>query len=122
MERAGWRSASSVPAVNIEETPQAFTVTLAAPGVQRDDFAIEIDNGILTVSSKKEQKHEEHDKEGKYTRREFRYHAFSRSFTLPKEEVDADKITASYKDGILSIYLPKKEPGKEQPVKQITIK
>ncbi len=121
MERAGWRGASSMPAVNIEENPQAFEVTLAAPGLQRDDFVIELHNGVLTVSSKKEEKHEEHDKKGKYTRREFRYHAFSRSFTLPKE-VDANKIEASYKDGILSIHLPKREPGKEQPVKQITIK
>ena len=121
MERAGWRSTSSIPAVNIEEKPHAFEVTVAAPGLQRDDFVIELDNGVLTLSSKKEEKHEEQDKKGKYTRREFRYHAFSRSFTLPKV-VDADKIEASYTDGILSVHLPKKEPEKEQPVKQITIK
>ncbi len=121
MERTGWRSTSSVPAVNIEEKPQAFEVTLAAPGLQRNDFEIKIDNGMLCVSSKKEEKHEEHDKQGKYTRREFRYHAFSRSFTLP-EAVDADKIEASYIDGILSIHLPKKEPAQEQPVKQINVK
>lgn len=89
--------------------------------MQRDDFAIEVDNGVLPVSSKKEEKNEAHDKERKYTRREFRYHAFSRSFTLP-EAVDADKITASYKDDILSIHLPKKEPTKESPVKQIMSK
>jgi HSP20 family protein len=121
MEKAGWGSVSSVPAVNIEETPKAFEASLAAPGLQRDDFVIELGNGVLTVSSKKEEKHEEHDKKGKYTRREFKYHAFSRSFTLP-EAVDADKITASYRDGILSIYLPKKETEKDQPVKQIMVK
>ena len=121
MERAGWRSISNMPAVNIEEKAQAFEVTLAAPGLQRNDFVIELDNGMLTVSSKKKEEHKEQDKKGKYTRREFRYHAFSRSFTLPKA-VDADKIQASYTDGILTIHLPKKELEKKQPVKQITIK
>lgn len=120
MERAGWRSTSSVPAVNIEEKSQAFEVSLAAPGLQQDDFVIELDNGVLTVSSKKEERHEEYDKKGKYTRREFRYHIFSGSFTLPKA-VDADKIEASYTDGVLFVHLPKKEPKKEQPVKKIKI-
>lgn len=121
MDRTGWGSMYSVPAVNIEETPEAYEASLAAPGLQRNDFAIEVDNSVLTISSKKKEKHEAHDKESKYTRREFSYHAFSRSFTLP-EAVDADKITASYKDGILSIHLPKKESTMEQPVKQIMIK
>jgi len=122
MEKAGWGGmSSSIPAVNIEETPRAFEASLAAPGLQRDDFSIKVDHGVLTVSSQKEEQHEEHDKARKYTRREFKYHAFSRSFTLP-EAVDADKITASYQDGILSIHLPKKELTKEQPVKQIMIK
>jgi HSP20 family protein len=120
MERTGWRSNSSIPAVNIEEKPHAFEISLAAPGLQQSDFAIELDNGVLTVSSKKEEKHEQHHQEGKYTRREFRYHTFSRSFTLP-EAVDTNKIEARYTNGILSIHLPKKEPAKEQAVKQITI-
>jgi HSP20 family protein len=107
--------------VNIQETPTAVEASLAAPGLQRDDFVIEVDNSVLTISSKKEEKHEAYDKEKKYTRREFKYHAFSRSFTLP-ETGDADKITASYQDGILAIHLPKKESTKAQPAKRIMIK
>jgi HSP20 family protein len=76
---------------------------------------------VLTISSKKGGKHEVHDRGSKYTRREFGYHAFSKSFTLP-EAVNADEITANYRDGVLSIHLPKKESTKEQPVKQIMIK
>jgi HSP20 family protein len=122
MEKAGWGGVSSVPAVNIQETPTAFEASLEAPGLQRDDFIIEVDNSVLTISSKKEEKHEEYDKKEKqYTRREFKYHAFSRSFTLP-EAVDADKITASYQDGILAIHLPKKESTKAQLAKRIMIK
>jgi HSP20 family protein len=121
MEKAGWGSVSSIPAINIQETSTAFEASLAAPGLQRDDFIIEVDNNVLTISSKKEEKHEEYDKAKKYTRREFKYHAFSRSFTLP-EAVDADKITASYQDGILAIHLPKKESTKAKPTKRIMIK
>jgi HSP20 family protein len=119
MARAGRGGASSVPAVNIEEEKESFKVTLAAPGFQRGDFTIEIDNGVLTVSSKKEE-HEEHEERGKYTRREFRYHTFKRSFTLPKA-VDVEKIEARYTDGILSIRLPKKEEEKKQAIRQIPI-
>lgn len=95
---------------------KAFEASLAAPGLQRGDLSIEIDHDVLTVSSKKEEAHEAHDKKSKYTRREFRYHSLSRSFTLP-EAVDTDKVTANDKDGILLIHLCKKEPTKEQPVK-----
>ncbi len=121
MDTPNWRSASSIPAVNIEEKPQAFEVALAVPGMQREDFKINIDNGILSVSSAKEAKHEEQDKEGRYTRREFSYHSFSRSFTLP-DTVNADKIEAQYKDGMLHIHLPKKEGSAVQAVKQIAVK
>jgi HSP20 family protein len=121
MDMSNWAKASSVPAVNIEEKPNEFEVALAAPGMQREDFKVEVDNGILSVSSEKEAKHEEQDKEGRYTRREFSYHSFSRSFTLP-EAINTEKIEAQYKDGILYIHLPKKEVDKVQAVKQIAIK
>ena len=116
MEKAGWGGTSNVPAVNIEEEKGAFKVSLAAPGLQREDFSIQVNNGVLTVSSKKEE-HEEHHGKGIYTRREFRYRAFSRSFTLP-ESVDVEKIKAHYSDGILFVNLPKKEVREGQAVKQ----
>ena len=121
MGRTGWKHASSMPAVNIEEKPHAFEITVAAPGLQREDFVIELENGVLTVSAKKSEKTEEKNEKGKYTRREFSYHAFSRSFTLPKV-VAADQIEANYADGILAIQLPKKAHDKAQPVKRIAIK
>ncbi len=110
----------SLPAVNVEEKPEAFEVTLAAPGMQRDDFKIEVRDGVLSVVSEKEDKHEEADKKGKYVRREFSYQSFSRTFTLP-EAVNEDKIVAQYKDGILSVQLPKKEPTAVQATRQIEV-
>jgi HSP20 family protein len=114
-----WRSGTSIPAVNIEEKPNEFLVSLAAPGMKRDDFKIEVDNGLLTVSSEKEEIHE--DKGGKFTRREFSYQSFKRSFTLP-EGVKTDQIEAKYADGILTIHLPKREEVKLQPARRIEIK
>lgn len=121
IEKGRLRSAASMPAVNIEEKPHAFEIALAAPGLQRDDFEIKIDNGVLTISSEKEEQHEEHDPETKYTRREFNYRSFNRSFTLP-ETIEEDSIEAAYQDGILLIRLPKKVTNQKQPVKQIMIK
>jgi len=121
MEMPSWSRGVSTPAVNIEEKDNAFEVAMAVPGMKRSDFKIEVDNGVLSVSSEKEEIQEEQDKAGKYTRREFRYHTFSRSFTLP-EAIDEDKIAAEYKDGILAIHLPKKELSQRQLTKQITVK
>lgn len=95
-----------VPAVNIKEEKDKFVLEMAAPGMKKDDFQINLDNYQLTVSSEK--KEEKKEKEDNYTRREFFYSTFSRSFTLPKS-VDIEKIKADYKNGILSIVLPKKE-------------
>ena len=96
-----------VPPVNIKETEKAFSVALMAPGFKKEDFNIEVDNDLLTISSEiKNEKTEQ--EEGKYTRREFSYSSFKRSFTLP-ETVNTDDINASYEDGILTIALPKKE-------------
>ncbi|MEL7064980.1 MAG: Hsp20/alpha crystallin family protein [Bacteroidota bacterium] len=120
MDMPSWRNASGIPAVNIEEKPEAFEVSLAVPGMQRENFKIEVSNGVLSISSEKEEKHEEQDQQGKYTRREFSYRSFSRSFRLP-DTINADQIAAKYTDGILAIRLPKKEPVQAQPAKQITI-
>ena len=107
-----------MPAVNIAESGDAFEIEVAAPGLIKEDFKIDVHNNVLTISSEKEDKKEEEGKN--YRRREFSYTAFERSFTLP-DSVDADKITASHKDGILKINIPKKEEAKEKPSRQIKI-
>ncbi len=95
-----------IPAVNIKEENDKFVLEMAAPGLKKDDFNINLDNYVLTISSEKKEEAKE-DKDN-YTRREFLYTSFSRSFTLPKT-VDIDKIKADYKNGILTVTLPKKE-------------
>jgi len=93
---------------------------MSAPGFEKGDFKIELNNSLLTISSEK--KIENETKEGQqFTRREFSYQSFSRAFTLP-ETVEGEKIAAKYENGILSINIPKKEEAKPKPVKQIKIK
>jgi len=100
---------SDVPAVNIQEDEKYFLLELAVPGMKKDDFKIDLENQVLTISS--EIKEETEETENNYTRREFVYNSFSRSFTLPKSIV-AEKIKADYKDGILKISLPKNKETK----------
>ncbi|MEJ5303042.1 MAG: Hsp20/alpha crystallin family protein [Bacteroidales bacterium] len=107
-----------LPAVNIVETGTSFEIEVAAPGFTKDDFKVDVHNNVLTISSQKEEKKEEEGKN--YRRREFAYASFERSFTLP-DIVDADKITASHKDGILKVIIPKKEEAQEKPARQIKI-
>lgn len=114
-------SGATLPSVNVKETDDAFAIELAAPGMKKEDFNIELNKHVLTISSEQKEEHEEKDKNGKYTRREFNYHSFSRSFNLPAEVVESEKIEAVYKDGILNITVPKKEVAKPQPVKTIAI-
>jgi len=97
---------TTVPAVNINETDKEFELELAAPGLKKNDFKVNIDRNVLTVSTEKEEKKEE--KEKNFTRKEFSYQSFSRSFTLP-ESVNQDKIDAKYNDGVLKLVLPKKD-------------
>jgi len=99
----------NVPAVNITELDNEFRVSLAVPGMKKDDFKIGLDGNMLTISSEKEENKEE--KEKKYTRKEYSYTSFSRSFTLP-DDVSQDKIDARYEDGVLQIVLPRKESKK----------
>jgi len=111
---------TTLPAVNIKEDKDGFEVDLSAPGLSKDDFKIELNNHLLTISSEK--KVENETKEGQqFTRREFSYQSFSRSFNLP-ESVEGEKIVAKYENGILSVSIPKKEEAKPKPVKQIEIK
>lgn len=107
-----------MPAVNISENEDGFTLDLAAPGMQKSDFKINLDNNLLTISSEKQDENEE--KSEKYSRKEFHYSSFSRSFTLPKS-IDFDKIKADYNEGILKISLPKREDSKVALNRQIEI-
>lgn len=99
------------PTANITETPTAFKVELAAPGLERKDFNVQVDNHTLTVSAEKEDERSEDD--GEYSKREYSFNSFSRSFTLP-ENVKEGNIDASYENGVLRISIPKL---KETPVK-----
>jgi len=110
---------STMPAVNIKEGKDDFVVEVAAPGMKKDDFKIELDNNILTISAETENRREE-SKEGQYTRQEFSYQSFKRTFTLPNT-IQENDIKASYSDGILNIVLPKREEAKEKPKRMITI-
>ena len=100
-----WAGFAGKPAVNIRETDKSFVLEVAAPGYKREDFNISVENDLLTISTEQENKVEENEKG--YTRREFSYSSFSRSFTLP-ESVNADNIKGTYANGILSVELPKK--------------
>ncbi len=113
------RPGISTPAVNVKETGEDFLIEVAAPGLDKKDFKLDLENNVLTISSEKEFKDEEKE-EGHYMRREFSYTSFSRSFTLP-EAVDVEKIKARHKDGVLLISIPKREEARRKPPKQIEI-
>jgi len=108
----------SVPSVNIMERSNDFRVELAVPGINKEDFNIEVDKGILVISAEK--KEEKKDEGDRYTRKEFSYQSFSRSFSLP-DHVDAENISAEYRNGVLELTLPKKDEAKAKPVRQIKI-
>jgi len=112
------QTGKNTPAVNVAETEKEYRVEVAAPGLEKKDFKVELDENVLTISSEKEEKRE--DKEENYTRREFSYTSFSRSFTLP-EEVNKDKIKAEHKDGVLTIHIPKVTEAKSKLKKLIQI-
>lgn len=108
----------SMPSVNIIEGKNDFRIEVAAPGLEKKDFKINLENNVLTISSEKEVKNEQAD--DNYMRREFSYSSFQRSFALPNT-VDAEKISANYKDGVLNLVIPKKEEAKEKPARTISI-
>ena len=110
---------TTLPSVNIKENKDLFTVEVAAPGFNKTDFNIELNNDILTISSEKEEQNELKENE-RISKQEFSYQSFTRSFTLP-ELVEDENISAKYENGILSISIPKKEEAKPKPVKQIEI-
>jgi HSP20 family protein len=113
-----WMKSITVPSVNIRETEKEFMVELAAPGLNKKDFKIAIDNGMLTISAEKKLEKEEKEKE--FTRKEFSYSNFSRSFMLP-ENVNEEKIEARYEEGLLKLQLLKKVVDKTKNVKAIEV-
>ena len=110
---------TTIPAVNIKESTDGFEVDVAAPGLTKNDFKIELNLDQLTISSEKQVENETKDGQ-QFTRREFSYQSFCRSFTLPNT-VDSDKIEAKYENGMLKVAIPKKEEAKPKPIKQIAI-
>lgn len=102
-----YKHACRKPATNIVENEDHFELSLAVPGIEKDDIKIDLEDNMLTISSEKEVKNEDVN----YSRKEFAYHSFSRSFTLPKT-VNVEKIKADYKNGILLVTLPKIEEAK----------
>ena len=113
-----WNGKRSEPALNIKETDNNFEIELAAPGFSKKDFEVTIEDGCLNIAAQKSTTDEE--KEDNFTRREFSYNAFERSLQLP-ESVKQEEIKASYKDGILSFNLAKKEEMKKIPPKKVQI-
>ena len=112
-------TSTTLPSVNIKETDENYEVQVAAPGMDKKDFKVTLDNGQLTISSVKQ--NELNTQEENFTRREFSYQSFQRSFTLPKNVVDEDKISARYENGILLLSIPKLEQAKEKSPRLIDI-
>ena len=109
----------TVPSVNVKENEGNFKVEMAAPGLEKADFKIDLNGNLLTISSEKKGENEVRDNNS-YTRKEFSYQSFSRSFTLP-DIVDNEAISAKYENGILTVTIPKKEIALHDNVKQIEI-
>jgi len=112
--------AATLPAVNIRETGDEYILEMAAPGMKKDDFQIELHNSLLSI--KREMMNEtETDSDAKYTLQEFRYQSFQRSFSFNNRVADDAEIKAMYQDGILTVVLPKKEEAREKPTRRIEI-
>lgn len=110
-----------VPATNVVENKKAFKIDISTPGLEKEDFNIEVNKNILTISAEKEIKNEDKSEDEKILRHEFGYTSFSRSFSIP-EGIDTEHITATQKGGVLQIVLPKMDKEKEDKVKKIEIK
>lgn len=109
-EKGFWGRPFNVPAVNVTEDTDGFKLFFAVPGMKKDDFKIDIDGNMITVCAELEEKKEE--KKEEFTREEYNFSSFTRTFTLP-DEVNREKIEAAYVDGILKLVLPKKEEAKK---------
>jgi HSP20 family protein len=116
-----WDIQGTMPAVNIRETENNFQVEMAAPGMKKDNFKVELDGNVLTISSEKTETRENNKDNENYSHKEFSYQSFHRSFNLPKDVVDEDKIEAYYQDGVLKLTIPKKEEAKRKSPRKIQI-
>ena len=112
---------TTIPAVNIRETKDDFVVEMAAPGMKKEDFKIELDGSLLSIGSERSSNQVEENNDERYSRREFSYESFQRSFTLPKDVVETDRLKARYENGVLRLEIPKKEEAKQKPPKLIAI-
>jgi len=115
----GWDKVSTVPSVNVTEADKEYKISVAAPGLQKDDFKVNVDGNMITISAERSTRSEE--KEEKFTRKEYNYTSFSRTFTLP-DNVMADKIEARYENGELMLMLPKMVDEKISTHKKIEIR
>lgn len=113
-----WPFAGHMPAVNVKETEKSYEITMAAPGLDKKDFNIDVNGSMITISAEKEKSEEE--KEDGYTRKEYNYNSFSRSFSIPEDTV-ADKIDANYVHGELKLTLPKKEGAQKSVHQKISV-
>lgn len=111
---------STLPAVNIKETTDDFLLEVAIPGKKKEDFTIELDQNVLTISSESKDEKEETSNDGKFTRKEFNYASFKRAFSLP-ETVEQEKIDAIYENGVLHITVPKREESKQKQKRMIAV-
>jgi HSP20 family protein len=107
----------NVPSINVKETDHEYKLTIATPGLEKGDFDIQINQGMLTISAEKE---ETKNSNGKFKRREYNYSNWTRSFTLPEDAVEG-KISAEYKNGELKIDVPRDGEKKKHVGKQINI-
>lgn len=105
---------NSTPAVNVKEDEKQFTLEVAAPGLMKDNFKVELEDNLLTISAEQKSENTERNEKAKFTRKEFSYSTFKRSFTLDEETVDAENIEAKYENGILNITIPKKVKTEEE--------
>jgi HSP20 family protein len=112
-------SSTTLPAVNIKDLEAQFEIELAVPGMKKSDFEIEVEDGLLSISSSLEE--EQVTEKGKFTRREFSYNSFKRTFTIP-DSVDPSNIEAQYSEGVLQLRLPKRKEALPQPKKLIKIR
>lgn len=114
----GWNYSVNLPAVNISESDDQYTVELSAPGFVKEDFKLEMNDGCLIISAEKKEEKSENNK--RFRRKEFSYGSFCRSFSL-HDDVNEEAISANYENGILKINLPKKEEARTRPAREIKI-
>lgn len=112
---------ATAPAINVKETDKAYIVELAAPGMKKEDFDVNINHeGNLTIKMERKQEANEEDKKARYLRREFSYTKFEQTLILP-EDVHKDKISARVNDGVLTVELPKIQKEEVKVARQITV-